>query len=1083
MSKNFLSKFLFFGIFLFGCFLCAGANAATFGTPENISTGASTSTVRALSVDNVYYVAFSSSTEVFVVSSTDGITWSDPSSAFENLDNTHHFDFKYNSVDGYFAVLALNILDDKIYFTTSTDIDSWSDQVEVFGAGADSLALSFAPSSSLVVAAADFGNFGVKVSTSSDQSTWGISSSVDVLSAGSGRMVDVAVSGDDGGEVIHLVYSMSGTNYGVDYASSTNFGSSWSTTTIFSLASNVEFTDALSLEVNSSSLPAVLFQNITSLSGVGPYDVTVDIILAEKQVGGSWVTSTIDSSSLSVSSASFTGVDLKFYDDYPYFGYFGSGFYPFFGYRGEDPVVTSTIISGAFNGYGLSVAYDSDSQVMGAAYVLSSGEINFATSSVVFAAANTAPAATAISPLQTSATSVTVTTTISDADSDVTNITIEYSGNGTNWYPITIGSVTASVGSVTTSSGSIASIDTNVSSVNLTIVWSASTDAPSRYDGNAYLRVTPNDGTATGTVRTSSVFLLDLAEPTAPGALVAGSVSSTAVVLTLPSTTSTDTNFLEYIVYYSTSTPVTSAANAHTSSTDANLAAADFNSATSTTVSSLSPSTTYYFKLYAYDDWGSVTSSAEISTTTAASTAVPDAPTGLSATAASASQIDLSWTAVSGATYYSVYRSTDSYTTAIATTTATSYSNTSLSSGTSYSYKVSATNGNGEGDKSSVASATTQSISGGGGGSGYYIDSTAPSNVSVKINSDATSTKNIAVTLSLGASDVNSISMMISNVSDFTNGVWENYSINKEWNLVSGVGTRTVYVKFKDSYGNISAIVSDTIELLGQSTTVTTTTDSGATTVIVTPISAEDNLVVVTDEQSGVVINPPVVYSYQPGAAIKFNYSYKNITEKPLQVRVTRQLVNSANKVVRTSSAYQMLRAGGTFSRKINEAIPSSLSAGIYTMKIKIYNARTNKLLSENSFQIEVEKLKKNYFILTTERPLDTSIAFDETSWAKIKSDVALPAEIKLKYTYTNSTDQKYVARIVREVLDANDKVVYTRTGRWTMSPGEVDSLTFVQSLGKKMVAGEYRLRIRAFDSVAGTLLAENSFGFTIEFK
>jgi len=194
-------------------------------------------------------------------------------------------------------------------------------------------------------------------------------------------------------------------------------------------------------------------------------------------------------------------------------------------------------------------------------------------------------------------------------------------------------------------------------------------------------------------------------------------------------------------------------------------------------------------------------------------------------------------------------------------------------------------------------------------------------------------------------------------------------------------------------------------------------------------------------------------------------------------------LVNSANKVVRTSSAYQMLRAGGTFSRKINEAIPSSLSAGIYTMKIKIYNARTNKLLSENSFQIEVEKLKKNYFILTTERPLDTSIAFDETSWAKIKSDVALPAEIKLKYTYTNSTDQKYVARIVREVLDANDKVVYTRTGRWTMSPGEVDSLTFVQSLGKKMVAGEYRLRIRAFDSVAGTLLAENSFGFTIEFK
>ncbi|MFH0791627.1 MAG: carboxypeptidase regulatory-like domain-containing protein [bacterium] len=99
----------------------------------------------------------------------------------------------------------------------------------------------------------------------------------------------------------------------------------------------------------------------------------------------------------------------------------------------------------------------------------------------------------------------------------------------------------------------------------------------------------------------------------------------------------------------------------------------------------------------------------------------PSTPSGLSATVAGSSQINLSWTAVSGATSYDVYRS-DSLNGAYprlgdepTVGVVTSYSNTGLSAGTTYYYQVSALNDSGESAASSAVSATTQAYSGGGG--------------------------------------------------------------------------------------------------------------------------------------------------------------------------------------------------------------------------------------------------------------------------------------------------------------------------------------------------------------------------------
>jgi chitodextrinase len=92
----------------------------------------------------------------------------------------------------------------------------------------------------------------------------------------------------------------------------------------------------------------------------------------------------------------------------------------------------------------------------------------------------------------------------------------------------------------------------------------------------------------------------------------------------------------------------------------------------------------------------------------------PAAPTGLTATTASSSQINLSWAASSGATSYNVLRSTTSgsgYTSIATGVTAASFSNTGLAASTTYYYVVQAVNLYGTSANSSQASATTSAPS------------------------------------------------------------------------------------------------------------------------------------------------------------------------------------------------------------------------------------------------------------------------------------------------------------------------------------------------------------------------------------
>jgi thermitase len=142
----------------------------------------------------------------------------------------------------------------------------------------------------------------------------------------------------------------------------------------------------------------------------------------------------------------------------------------------------------------------------------------------------------------------------------------------------------------------------------------------------------------------------------------------------------------------------------------------------------LAAATTYRYRVFASNGAGNSGYSNIASATTQAGGTVPAAPTGVTATAVSSNQINLSWTDnASTETGYTVERCTGASCTNFApiaspAANTTSYQNTGLAASTTYRYRVFASNSAGNSGYSNTASATTQA----GGVSGAPA---APSNL------------------------------------------------------------------------------------------------------------------------------------------------------------------------------------------------------------------------------------------------------------------------------------------------------------------------------------------------------------------
>ncbi|MDR1221090.1 MAG: InlB B-repeat-containing protein [Treponema sp.] len=177
-----------------------------------------------------------------------------------------------------------------------------------------------------------------------------------------------------------------------------------------------------------------------------------------------------------------------------------------------------------------------------------------------------------------------------------------------------------------------------------------------------------------------SIAVAGVVIPAVLSQVSATAASSSSVTLTW----SAVTGATEYYIYRETS---------ENGAYDTRLTTAAAITGTSYTDSGLPSNTTYYYKVAVKNDGGTGDQSSEVSATT-----LLTPPLNVSATAASSSSVTISWSAVTGAAEYYIYRETNengAFTTRLPTAvaiTGTSYTDATVSSSAAYYYKVAAYN-------------------------------------------------------------------------------------------------------------------------------------------------------------------------------------------------------------------------------------------------------------------------------------------------------------------------------------------------------------------------------------------------------
>jgi hypothetical protein len=194
-------------------------------------------------------------------------------------------------------------------------------------------------------------------------------------------------------------------------------------------------------------------------------------------------------------------------------------------------------------------------------------------------------------------------------------------------------------------------------------------------------------------------------------------------------------------------------------------------------------------------------------------TGAPNTPSNLSLTVDSETQISASWSTnlnLATTTYYieNITAGTNS-----GWTSNTSWTSTGLSCGIIYSFQVKAKDGNGLISNYASGNVTTRGCVGGGGG---VACSKVPDGSSISIQSIPNSSDVILNLITVPEV----VNMSISNTSDFKNVGIESFISTKKWTPTSN----KVYVRFYNSCGESSPVISASINLQGLTPTPTPTT-------------------------------------------------------------------------------------------------------------------------------------------------------------------------------------------------------------------------------------------------------------------
>lgn len=599
-------------------------------------------------------------------------------------------------------------------------------------------------------------------------------------------------------------------------------------------------------------------------------------------------------------------------------------------------------------------------------------------------------------------TSTTVNYRVIDPDQDTVNFSqtatsgVEYSLNGSTWQDATAS---------TTGDGLTGLSSTSSPGQAHTFVWDTITDASTTESNTVYLRFRANDGLDFGSSwTTSSLFGVDNVAPSGVGAPTFGTIASTSIEVVKPSVVtesgsglnqwqvrrdatttesaiSTSTNSLtvnnltpntaysfdvrftdmvtntsafgasttQYtnaalpvspvISSLSTSTlSISWGANNNPTSTVYQISAVGFTSVTTTATTSaitgLTPNTSYTFTVKARNQDTSYNAGmAALVTTTLA-----NVPLSVVASVESQSQITISWSG--DATNYYVENITASTSSDWQSSTQKTFSN--LVCDTRYIFRVKGRNsGQVNTDWSSEVGAKTP-------GCGSLVSVASPSipvfASAVTLSNQQTVTDSSSVILSVSAQ--NAKQMAISNDPGFVGISWESYNNTKKWNLLPGSGQKTIYVKFRSAEGGVSGIYKFNLLLSEQNSKPVQNTALSQGPVIQESVKSNLNLNIKNPDQ------------YKAGAILQLSYQYTNASKNTAKIKVTRELLDSKNKVIKLSNGKATLKPGRSFTNNTKEKLPTNLKVGNYSVRVRIYNQQTGKLIAQDLQSLKVIKKK-----------------------------------------------------------------------------------------------------------------------------
>lgn len=150
------------------------------------------------------------------------------------------------------------------------------------------------------------------------------------------------------------------------------------------------------------------------------------------------------------------------------------------------------------------------------------------------------------------------------------------------------------------------------------------------------------------------------------------------------------------------------------------------------------------------------------------------------------------------------------------------YQLSGLSAGTTYYFALRTTDEFANQSSLATLSLTTSASQAAGSGGGGSFVGYPPANPAITINAGDSQTTSTQVLLDLSASNMSAsygpLEMAVNNSPDFSAVSWQAYQSSLNWVLDSQLGTKMVYVRFKNIYG-VSATISDSIELIAANQT------------------------------------------------------------------------------------------------------------------------------------------------------------------------------------------------------------------------------------------------------------------------